>query len=133
MPTSCVGTSGIAWRDGGNISLAFAFRMSYIYGSLRLKIMSKKKYYSTITYYCTKSMDVEVEAETSEEAWLMVNAISDKNKPEGFHSEIHAVEDGETVYDPIGICEVSGRPIWADSEYYNDEDGIMWLKEYDPE
>jgi len=94
--------------------------------------MSKKKYYSEITYHCTKSKEVEVEADSPEEAWLLVNEISDANKPEGFHAEIHAVEDETECFYPIGICETSGRPIWEDSEYSRDEDGVMWLDEYVP-
>jgi hypothetical protein len=94
--------------------------------------MSKKKFFSEINYRSPViCKEFEVEAETAEEAWLMIQAISEENKPEGYVADVHSIETGDTLYIPIGICETSGKPIWEHSEYYQDEDGIMWLKEHD--
>lgn len=34
-----------------------------------------------------------------------------------------------TTHDVVGFCEVSGKSIFEDDEYYEDDDGVMVLKD----
>lgn len=70
---------------------------------------------------------VPVEAGNIEEANKIVAESLPQAEIEYFYNE-----ETEGMYYVVGKCEISGLSILEGDDYVYDEDGVTWLKKFDP-